>query len=209
MIKEAVVETIQQVEYAIAHGADRIELCDNLSVGGTTPSLGMIEIASSLCRLNNVAIAVMIRPRGGDFVYNLYDFEIMQRDIKAIKQLDVDYFVFGCLTEDHVLNEWQMKTLKQLADPKPVVCHMAFDEIHQRGQIKALHQLINMGFSRLLTHGGPSHTNLFDNLNQLGKLVVNSGGNIEIMPGGGLNKDNVEALIAAFPFQEVHGTKIV
>lgn len=209
MIKEAVVETIQQVEYAIAHGADRIELCDNLSVGGTTPSLGMIEIASSLCRLNNVAIAVMIRPRGGDFVYNLYDFEIMQRDIKAIKQLDVDYFVFGCLTEDYVLNEWQMKTLKQLADPKPVVCHMAFDEIHQRGQIKALHQLINMGFSRLLTHGGPSNTNLFDNLNQLGKLVVNSGGNIEIMPGGGLNKDNVEALIAAFPFQEVHGTKIV
>ncbi|PHK50924.1 copper homeostasis protein CutC [Staphylococcus edaphicus] len=209
MIKEAVVETIQQVEQAIANGANRIELCDNLSVGGTTPSYGMVEIATEICKHNQVEIAVMIRPRGGDFVYNLYDFEIMQRDIKILKKLNVDYFVFGCLTKDTLINEWQMKTLKQLSFPTPVVCHMAFDEIHLEGQIKALHQLIDIGFTRLLTHGGPSDTHLFDNLNQLGKLVVNSGGNIEIMPGGGLNKDNLPDLIAAFPFQEVHGTRIV
>ena len=86
---------------------------------------------------------------------------------------------------------------------------MAFDEIYLEGQIKALHQLIDIGFTRLLTHGGPSDTNLFDNLNQLGKLVVNSDGHIEIMPGGGLNKDNLPELLEAFPFQEVHGTKIV
>ncbi|MGY3480686.1 MULTISPECIES: copper homeostasis protein CutC [Staphylococcus] len=209
MIKEAVVETIQQVEYAIENGADRVELCDYLHVGGTTPSIGMIEIATEICKANDVEIAVMIRPRGGDFVYSLYDFEIMQRDIKAIKSFDIDYFVFGCLTDDNTLNEWQMKTLKQLASPIPVVCHMAFDEIHLEGQVKALHKLIELGFSRLLTHGGPSDTNIFDNLNQLGKLVVNSGGKIEIMPGGGLTKSNVQELITAFPFQEVHGTKIV
>lgn len=209
MIKEAVVETIQQVEQAVANGANRIELCDNLSVGGTTPSFGMVEIATEICKANHVEIAVMIRPRGGHFVYNLYDFEIMQRDIKSLKQLSVDYFVFGCLTEDSTLNEWQMKTLKNLASPTPVVCHMAFDEIYLEGQIKALHQLIDIGFTRLLIHGGPSDTNLFDNLNQLGKLVVNSGGHIEIMPGGGLNKDNLPELLEAFPFQEVHGTKIV
>ncbi|HLR19857.1 MAG TPA: copper homeostasis protein CutC [Staphylococcus sp.] len=209
MIKEAVVETIQQVEEAIRNGADRIELCDNLSVGGTTPSIGMVEIASEICHSNNIEIAVMIRPRGGDFVYNLYDFEIMQRDIQTLKHLNIDYFVFGCLTEDYVLNEWQMKTLKNLASPVRSVCHMAFDEIHLHGQIKALHQLIDLGFVRLLTHGGSAGTDIFDNLNQLGKLVVNSGGNIEIMPGGGLNKNNVKDLIAAFPFQEVHGTKIV
>ena len=209
MIKEAVVETIQQVEQAISNGADRIELCDNLSVGGTTPSIGMIEIATEICHTNDVEIAVMIRPRGGDFVYNLYDFEIMQRDMKAIKQLNVDYFVFGCLTEDNVLNEWQMKTLKNLAAPVPAVCHMAFDEIHIHGQIKALHQLIDIGFVKLLTHGGPSDTDIFDNLNHLGKLVVNTGGRIEIMPGGGLNKDNLQDLISSFPFQEVHGTRIV
>jgi len=209
MIKEAVVETIQQVELAIQNGADRIELCDNLTVGGTTPSYGMVEIATEICKAHDVEIAVMIRPRGGDFVYNLYDFEIMQRDIKALQNLDVDYFVFGCLTEDSILNKWQMQTLKQLAAPTNVVCHMAFDQIHKEGQVKALHQLIEIGFTRLLTHGGPSDTNLFDNLNQLGKLVVNSGGHIEIMPGGGLNKDNLQQLLNAFPFQEVHGTKIV
>lgn len=209
MIKEAVVETIQQVEEAIANGANRIELCDNLAVGGTTPSYGMTEIAAEICHINHVELAVMIRPRGGNFVYSLYDIEIMQRDIKALKSLNVDYFVFGCLTEDYTLNEWQMKTLKQLAAPVQSVCHMAFDEIHQRGQIKALHQLIDLGFTRLLTHGGPAGTNIFENLNHLGKLVVNSGGKIEIMPGGGVTKDNVQALLDAFPFQEVHGTKIV
>src|SRR5699024_3689370 len=97
----------------------------------------------------------------------------------------------------------------QLASPIPVVCHMAFDEIHLEGQVKALHKLIELGFSRLLTHGGPADTNIFDNLNQLGKLVVNSGGKIEIMHGGGLTKSNVQELISAFPLQEVHGTKIV
>src|SRR5699024_2958111 len=145
-----------------------------------------------ICKANNIEIAVMIRPRGGDFVYSLYDFEIMQRDIKAIKSFDIDYFVFGCLTDDNTLNEWLMKTSKQLASPIPVVCHMAFDEIHLEGQVKALHKLIELSFSRLLTHGGPADTNIFDNLNQLGKLVVNSGGKIEIMPGGGLTKSNVQ-----------------
>lgn len=209
MIKEAVVETIEEVESAIANGADRLELCDNLAVGGTTPSYGMVEITAEICKAHKVELAVRIRPRGGDFVYNLYDFEIMQRDIKHFKALQVDYFVFGCLTVDHVLNEWQMKTLRNLSAPIPVVCHMAFDLIHQHGQIKALHQLIDLGFTRLLTHGGPKESNLFNNLNHLGKLVVNSGGKIEIMPGGGLTKDNLPELLEAFPFQEVHGTKIV
>ena len=110
MIKEAVVETIQQVEQAISNGANRIELCDNLTVGGTTPSIGMVEIATEICHANHVEIAVMIRPRGGDFVYNLYDFEIMQRDIKALKQFNIDYFVLGGQSQDEVLKERQMKT---------------------------------------------------------------------------------------------------
>ncbi|MBF7016866.1 copper homeostasis protein CutC [Staphylococcus durrellii] len=209
MIKEAVVETIQEVEYAIDNGANRLELCANLTVGGTTPSYGMTAIVAEMCAANNVELAVMIRPRGGNFIYELYDFEIMQKDIQTFKSLNIDYFVFGCLTTDNILNEWQMKTLHRLAYPTKVVCHMAFDQIHIHGQIKALHQLIDIGFSRLLTHGGPSDTNIFDNLNHLGKLVVNSGGKIEIMPGGGLTKDNLSELLSAFPFQEVHGTKIV
>ena len=209
MIREAVVETVAQIEHAIAEGADRIELCDNLSVGGTTPSYAMAEMAIAMCHAHNVEVAIMIRPRGGHFVYSFYEFEIMQRDIQMFKQLDVDYFVFGCLTEDTVLNEWQMKTLYRGAYPIPVVCHMAFDHIHQYGQLKALQQLIDIGFTRLLTHGGPAESNIFDNFNQLAKLVLHSKGVIEIMPGGGLTKDNVEAFVQTFPFQEVHGTRIV
>src|SRR5699024_318628 len=209
MIKEAVVETIQQVEYAIENGADRIELCDNLHVGDTTPSIGMIDIATEICKANHVEIAIMIRPLVGNFVYSLYDFEIMQRDIKAIKSYDIDYFVFGCLTEDNTLNEWQMKTLKQLASPIPVVCHMAFDEIHIEGQVKALHKLNELRFIRILTHCAPAETDFFDNLNQLCIFVVHSSGDIEIVPGGGFIKFTVQALVAVFSFQDVHGTKIV
>ncbi|MCG3399139.1 copper homeostasis protein CutC [Staphylococcus massiliensis] len=209
MIKEAVVTSIESVKYAIEHGADRIELCDNLDVGGTTPSYGMVQTCISLCHMEGVEVAVMIRPRGGNFVYDLYDFEVMQQDIKALRQLDVDYFVFGCLTRDHTIDRWQMETLKDLCVDIPAVCHMAFDEVHVHQQQKALQTLIELGFRRVLMHGGPASSSVFDNLNHIAKLVMFAKGAIEIMPGGDITKDNLDALLDAFPFQEVHGSKIV
>lgn len=209
MIKEACVETITQINNAIKNGANRIELCDNLSVGGTTPSYGMVKIAVELCHQNNVEVAVMIRPRGGDFNYDYFEYEIMRQDIIQLKELNVDAFVFGCLDENEHLDEWKMQSLKEACGVIPAVCHMAFDSINLYNQLKSLDWLINQQFTRLLTHGGSSDTSIFDNVNHLGKLLIHSKGNITIMPGGGLNKDNLSALTEDIPFDEVHGTKIV
>ncbi|HCN60691.1 MULTISPECIES: copper homeostasis protein CutC [Mammaliicoccus] len=209
MIKEACVETITQINNAIKNGANRIELCDNLSVGGTTPSYGMVKIAVELCHQNNVEVAVMIRPRGGDFNYDYFEYEIMRQDIIQLKELNVDAFVFGCLDENEHLDEWKMQSLKEACGVIPAVCHMAFDSINPYNQLKSLDWLINQQFTRLLTHGGSSDTSIFDNVNHFGKLLIHSKGNITIMPGGGLNKDNLSALTEDIPFDEVHGTKIV
>ncbi|MDE9800095.1 copper homeostasis protein CutC [Staphylococcus delphini] len=209
MIKEAVASSLVEVETKLKAGANRIELCENMHESGTTPSYGMVKIASDMCQMYGAELAVMIRPRGGSFVYNWYEFESMQADIQQLKTLPIDYFVFGCLTTEDTLHQFQMQTLIQLAAPIRVVCHMAFDYIYPTGQSKALQQLIDLGVTRLLTHGGPAQSNLFDNLPQLAKWVRQSKGQIEIMPGGGLNYENLDALLELFPFQEVHGTHIV
>ncbi|NBK47948.1 copper homeostasis protein CutC [Staphylococcus delphini] len=209
MIKEAVASSLVEVETKLKAGANRIELCENMHESGTTPSYGMVKIASDMCQMYGAELAVMIRPRGGSFVYNWYEFESMQADIQQLKTLPIDYFVFGCLTTEDMLHQFQMQTLIQLAAPIRVVCHMAFDHIYPTGQSKALQQLIDLGVTRLLTHGGPAQSNLFDNLPQLAKWVRQSKGQIEIMPGGGLNYENLDALLELFPFQEVHGTHIV
>ncbi|EHT6188664.1 copper homeostasis protein CutC [Staphylococcus pseudintermedius] len=209
MIKEAVASSLVEVEAKLKAGANRIELCENMHESGTTPSYGMVKIASDMCQMYDAELAVMIRPRGGTFVYNWYEFESMQTDIQQLKTLPIDYFVFGCLTTESTLHQFQMQTLIHLAAPIRVVCHMAFDHIYPAGQSKALQQLSNLGVTRLLTHGGPTQSNLFDNLPQLAKWVRQSKGQIEIMPGGGLNYENLDALLELFPFQEVHGTHIV
>ncbi|HEC2174056.1 TPA: copper homeostasis protein CutC [Staphylococcus delphini] len=209
MIKEAVASSLVEVETKLKAGANRIELCENMHESGTTPSYGMVKIASDMCQMYGAELAVMIRPRGGSFVYNWYEFESMQADIQQLKTLPIDYFVFGCLTTEDTLHQFQMQTLIQLAAPIRVVCHMAFDHIYPTGQSKALQQLIDLGVTRLLTHGGPAQSNLFDNLPHLAKWVRQSKGQIEIMPGGGLNYENLDALLELFPFQEVHGTHIV
>lgn len=209
MIKEAVASSLIEVEAKLKAGANRIELCENMAQSGTTPSYGMVKIASEMCQMYGAELAVMIRPRGGSFVYNWYEFESMQADIRQLKTLPIDYFVFGCLTDEDTLHHFQMQTLIQRAAPTRVVCHMAFDHIYPEGQSKALQQLIDLGVTRLLTHGGPAQSNLFDNLPQLAKWVRQSKGQIEIMPGGGLNYENLDALLELFPFQEVHGTHIV
>nr|WP_263313012.1 copper homeostasis protein CutC [Mammaliicoccus sp. Marseille-Q6498] len=209
MIKESCVETLEEIENAIKNGANRIELCDNLSVGGTTPSYGMVKIAIELCHGHNVEVAVMIRPRGGNYVYSYFDYEVMRQDIIQLKNLDVDAFVFGCLDENNYLDEWKMNALKQECGEIPAVCHMAFDSINPYNQLKSLDWLIDHQFARILTHGGPKETSIFDNLNHLGKLLIHSKGHITIMPGGGLNKDNLATLLNDIPFDEVHGTKIV
>lgn len=168
-------------------GADRVELCANISVGGTTPSIEIIQQARKNLTID---FYVMIRPRGGNFVYSEAELEQMKLEIETIKKLGVDGFVFGILNEDKTINIEQNKALVELASPFPCTFHRAFDAVIMYKQ--ALEDVISCGFSTLLTSG--TFSNVMEGKEVLKKLVVQSKNRIEIMPGGGLRSTNISAL---------------
>ncbi|WP_396199356.1 copper homeostasis protein CutC [Flavobacterium sp.] len=168
-------------------GADRVELCANISVGGTTPS---IEIIQQVRKNLTIDIYVMIRPRGGNFVYSEAEFQQMKSEIENIKQLDVNGFVFGILNEDNTINIEQNKALVELAKPFPCSFHRAFDAVSNYEQ--ALENVIASGFSTLLTSG--TFSNVMEGNEVLKKLVEQAKNRIEIMPGGGLRSMNISEL---------------
>lgn len=168
-------------------GADRVELCANISVGGTTPS---IEIIQQVRKNLTIDLYVMIRPRGGNFVYSEAELDQMKSDIETIKQLDVNGFVFGILNEDKTINIEQNKTLVELAKPFPCSYHRAFDAVSNYEQ--ALEDVISCGFSTLLTSG--TFSNVKKGKEVLKKLVEQAKNRLEIMPGGGLRSTNISEL---------------
>ncbi|MBP6039249.1 MAG: copper homeostasis protein CutC [Flavobacterium sp.] len=168
-------------------GANRVELCANISVGGTTPSIEIIQQA----RKNlSIDLYVMIRPRGGNFVYSEPEFQQMKSDIENIKKLGVNGFVFGILNLDKTINVNQNKTLVELATPFPCSFHRAFDAVSNYEQ--ALEDVIGCGFSTLLTSG--TFSNVMEGKEVLKKLVEQAKNRIEIMPGGGLRSTNISEL---------------
>lgn len=168
-------------------GADRVELCANISVGGTTPSIEIIQQARKNLTID---LYVMIRPRGGNFVYSEAEFQQMKSDIENIKKLDVNGFVFGILNEDKTINIEQNKALVELAKPFPCSFHRAFDAVSNFEQ--ALEDVISCGFSTLLTSG--TFSNVMEGNEVLKKLVEQAKNRIEIMPGGGLRSSNISEL---------------
>jgi copper homeostasis protein len=167
--------------------ADRVELCANVSVGGTTPSIEIIQQAREHLTID---IYVMIRPRGGNFVYSEAEFQQMKSDIENIKQLGVNGFVFGILNEDKTINIEQNKALVELAKPFPCSYHRAFDAVSNYEQ--ALEDVIACGFSTLLTSG--TFSNVTEGKEVLKKLVEQAKNRLEIMPGGGLRSTNISEL---------------
>lgn len=168
-------------------GVDRVELCANISVGGTTPSIEIIQQA----RKNlSIDLYVMIRPRGGNFVYSEPELEQMKSEIETIKKLDVNGFVFGILNEDNTINIEQNKALVELAKPFPCSFHRAFDAVSNYEQ--ALEDVISCGFSTLLTSG--TFSNVMEGNEVLKKLVEQAKNRLEIMPGGGLRSTNISEL---------------
>lgn len=168
-------------------GADRVELCADMSVGGTTPTIEMIQRA----RKNlSIDLYVMIRPRGGNFAYSEAEFEQMKSEIETIKRLGVNGFVFGILKEDNTINIEQNKALVELAKPLPCTFHRAFDEVLDYEQ--ALEDVISCGFSTILTSG--TFPNVMKGKEVLEQLVIQANNRIEIMPGGGLRSTNISAL---------------
>lgn len=167
--------------------ADRVELCADISAGGTTPT---IEIIKQVREHLTIDLYVMIRPRGGNFVYSEAEFEQMKLEIETIKKLGVNGFVFGILKDDNTINIEQNKALMELAKPFPCTFHRAFDEILDYE--KALEDVISCEFSTILTSG--TFPNVMEGKDVLKQLVIQANHRIEIMPGGGLRSTNISVL---------------
>lgn len=200
-IKEACVGSYVEALTAYQKGADRIELCTNLSEGGTTPSYGTI---AKTIKMITIPVMVIIRPRGGNFVYSNEEMEIMLEDIEICKKLGVYGVVIGILTPEGKVDEVNTKVLINKAKPMKVTFHMAFDEIENQEQ--ALEQLVKLGVDRILTKG--CKTCASDGQEHLKKLVNLADNRIIILTGGGVTAENYEALVNYTNVKEVHGTKI-
>lgn len=209
LIKEFCAENFTDIPAAITAGASRIELCDNLTVGGTTVSAGVMEETINYCHERNVAVMTIIRPRGGNFVYNDTELKIMHTDLVEAKKLGTDGVVIGCLTSDNELDEEAMELLLETADGLQVTFHMAFDQLTLPQQLAAIDWLAERGVTRILTHGGPAGTPIEANLETLQTLIDHSQNKLTILPGGGINYQNYEKVADSLKVVEVHGTKIV
>ncbi len=165
-------------------GADRIELCDGFDVGGTTPSIETTRVVKAN---SNIDLYVMIRPRGGNFIYTEEEFHQMKKEIMEFKQLKVDGFVFGILNKNNTINTTQNTALVELAKPFPCTFHRAFDEVSD--VFESLEEIINCGFQTILTSGQAK--NVMDGVDRLAELVSKANNRIAIMPGGGLRSTNI------------------
>lgn len=168
-------------------GAHRVELCENMAEGGTTPSYAQIKFSKSL---PNIEIWPIIRPRGGDFLYSDDEFELMKADIQLCKELHCDGVVIGILTANGSIDKKRCAELIALASPMPVAFHRAFDMSNDLA--KALEDLIELGIVRVLTSGGCPSAAL--GTQQIAQLVKQAKGRIEIMPGAGVNAENIQQL---------------
>lgn len=184
---------------AVAGGADRIELCDNLSEGGTTQSYGTIK----LCREKlAAALFPIIRPRGGDFLYTADEYEIMRQDVQSCRQLGCDGVVIGLLHADGSIDTERTSRLVQLAYPMEVTFHRAFDRC--RDPFEALEQLISIGCTRILTSG--QQPTAPEGIDLIAQLVSKADGRIVIMPGSGVRKENIGRLATVTGATEFHSS---
>ena len=202
MIKEACVESFEKALEAQNNGADRIELCENLSVGGTTPSYGTVKIC--LEKLN-IPIFPMIRARGGNFVYSKDEIEIMKEDIKVFKDLGVKGLVLGCLTSDNKIDLELTKTLVNLAYPMEITFHKAIDEISN--PLDYIEDLVNIGIKRILTSGGKATA--LEGKDLINEMIKKSNGRLKIVVAGRVTKGNLNGLSNLISADEFHGKLIV
>lgn len=196
---EICIDTIEGAIAAAAAGADRIEVCGNLTDGGTTPSLGLLESVRQHVDLDLIAL---IRPRAGDFLYTDHEFAVMQRDIDAAKHAQAQGIAVGLLTADGNIDSHRMHELVERARPMQVTCHRAFDMT--RDALAALEVLVELGVERVLT-SGQQHT-AAEGTEKLAQLVERAGDRILVMPGGGVRAHNVRQLVAATHATEVHAS---
>lgn len=209
MIYEFCAENVTLLEKAMQAGARRIELCDNLAVGGTTPSYGVTKAAVELAANYDTTIMTMIRPRGGDFVYTDLEIAIMLEDIRLTAQAGSQGVVFGALTADKKLDKVNLEKLIAASKGMEIVFHMAFDELSDEDQLEAIDWLSQAGVTRILTRAGVSGDSLEERFAHYHRILEHAAGKIEILPGGGIDLDNRQIFIDQLGVTQLHGTKVV
>lgn len=209
MIYEFCAENVTLLEKAMQAGARRIELCDNLAVGGTTPSYGVTKAAVELAANYDTTIMTMIRPRGGDFVYTDLEIAIMLEDIRLTAQAGSQGVVFGALTADKKLDKTNLEKLIATSKEMEIVFHMAFDELSDEDQLEAIDWLSQAGVTRILTRAGVSGDSLEKRFAHYHRILEHAKGKIEILPGGGIDLDNRQTFIDQLGVTQLHGTKVV
>ena len=183
-------------------GADRIELCNDMKDGGTTPSYEIVKLAKKQL---NIDLFVMIRPRGGNFRYSDFEFIQMKQDMEQFKKMGVNGFVFGILNADGSINRDQNRKLVELASPFQCTFHRAFD--HAKNIFKSLEDVIDCGFKTILTSG--QKQNAVEGLETLIELVKRAEGRIIIMPGGGVRSHNISSLVEKINSNYYHSAAII
>ncbi len=180
-------------------GADRVELCENLHEGGTTPSIGTIKVSKEI---SNIDVFTMIRPRGGNFVYNQTEFDVMLHDVKSAVEVGVDGIVIGCLKEDGSVDTEQCKRLIDAAKGLPVTFHRAFDVTAD--PFGAIDELKKLGVQRILTAGQTNE--VVDGLDMIKKLHEYAGDDIRIMAGSGIRENNIQQIATASGIKSFHAS---
>ncbi|HYS23541.1 MAG TPA: copper homeostasis protein CutC [Candidatus Eisenbacteria bacterium] len=194
---EISVESLEAALAAARGGADRIELCGNLSAGGITPSIALMHAVREHL---SIPVFVMIRPRAGDFVYSDAEFSEMRRSIVGAKESGMDGVILGILTKDHRVDVERTRELVEFAKPLPVTYHRAFDEAADLRQ--ALEGVIQSGAKRILTSGGAKSA--LEGAAMLADLVEAAGERIVIVPGAGISAANIEQVAQRTGAREFH-----
>ncbi len=194
---EVAVESPDGAAAAVEGGADRVELCANLSCGGTTPSLGAITATLEQAL---VPLVMLVRPRAGDFLYTVRELDVMRRDIEAGLRAGVHGFALGVLLPDGRIDIRRTALLIETCGGRPVTFHRAFDQVPDAPA--ALEELAQLGIARLLTSGQARTAE--EGATLIARLVDLAAGRLAILPGGGVRPHNIRALVAATGVRELH-----
>ncbi len=196
MIIEVCAESYEYALKAEKAGADRIELCKDLHLDGLTPDY---ESAKRTIDTLDIPVFILIRPRGGDFIYSHEEFELMKSDIIKFKEMGCKGIVSGVLNNDNSIDIKKTKELVELSRPLEFTFHRAFDKVND--PLYEIENLIGLGIDRVLTSGQKEKA--IDGLVLLKQLNSISNNRIKIMPGSGINKSNIVNFVN---FEEIHGS---
>jgi copper homeostasis protein len=197
VLVEACVDTLRSARRAAAGGARRLELCANLVEGGTTPSLGLI---AAVRREMTIPVHILIRPRGGDFLHDADELDVMLRDIAEARTLGVAGVVIGALTPDGRIDERVTGTLVDAARPLAVTFHRAIDLA--LGGSETIETLVRLGIERVLTSGRANTA--VEGIPAIREMVGWSAGRVTVMAGGGINESNAVTVVRETGVTEIH-----